>query len=355
LAIESMTRAAPAHRAERPSPARLPPGQAPLRLAALLAAAVAVFGGVTGPARAGNGHPRVILVSSGCNSADFVCHPFVAALRKTGVSGQVISPDMREDRVGTLSLLAQQGYDLVIVDFSNLDALEVVAPRFPKVHFALFDAPLDVLRGHPRNVEAIVHEPSGAAYLAGWLAARLERRRPGRDVVGVVGGLKIPSVSTFVVGFRAGARAADPGITVLEQYSNDFTDANKCEAIAHSQIQRGAGTVFNVAGACGLGTLQAAKADGAWGIGVDTDQSSLGPHILTSVIKGYEAGFERLLEQVRDGKLTLGRTTVLTLRDKGSSLGRISPKVPAALIAELARVRRRILSGAIRVPSADPR
>ena len=113
--------------------------------------------------------------------------------------------------------------------------------------------------------------------------------------------------------------------------------------------------MFNVAGACGLGTLQAAKEDGVWGIGVDTDQSRLGSHILTSVIKGYEAGFERLLEQVRTGRIQTGRTTVLTLRDNGTSLGRISPKVPPALIAELARVRRRILSGAIHVPSADQR
>jgi basic membrane protein A len=356
VAIESMWRAAPAHRAGRPSPARLP-RRASLRLLALCAAAVVTFGAVAGAARAGShaSHPRVVLVASGCNSSDFICRPFVAALRTSGVSGQVISPDWREDRVGTLSLLAQQGFDLVIVDFASLDALEIVAPRFPKTRFALFDAPLDDLRGHPRNVEAIVQEPSEAAYLAGWLAARLEQKRPHKDVVGVVGGLKIPSVLEFVVGFRAGARAADPGITVLEQYSNDFTDANKCEAIARSQIARGAGTVFNVAGACGLGTLQAAKIAGVWGIGVDTDQSSLGPHILTSVVKGYRAGFERLLAQVRNGRIRTGRTTVLTLQDNGASLGRISPKVPPALIAELARVRRRILTGAIHVPSADQR
>ena len=128
-----MRRAAPAHRAGRPSPARLPPGRALLRLLALVAAVVA-FGAVAGDARADrrDSHPRVVLVSAGCNSADFICRPFVAALRKTGVSGQVISPDMREDRVGTLSLLARQGYDLVIVDFSNVDALEVVRTEIPE-------------------------------------------------------------------------------------------------------------------------------------------------------------------------------------------------------------------------------
>ncbi len=136
------------------------------------------------------------------------------------------------------------------------------------------------------------------------------------------------------------------------EYSNDFVDPTKCEAIARSQIARGAGAVFNVAGACGLGTLRAAQAAGVWGIGVDTDQSFLGPHILTSVTKGYEAGYAELLRQVRLGKIRAGRTTVLTLRDGGAGLGRISPKVPASLRAQLARVRERILSGEIRVPVA---
>jgi basic membrane protein A and related proteins len=360
VAIEIMWRAASANRAGRASPASLATGLSSLRLVAfvaLVAAAVVLFGAIVGDARAGrqDRHPRVVLVASGCNSNDFICHSFVAALRKTRVSGQVISLDPREDRVGTLSLLAQQGYDLVIVDFASVDALEIVAARFPKTRFALFDAPLDVLRGHPRNVAAIVHLPNEAAYLAGWLAARLEQSRTGKDVVGVVGGLRITSVMDFVLGFRAGARAADPGITVLEGYSRDFSDANKCEAIARSQIARGAGTVFDVAGTCGLGALHAAKVAGVWGIGVDTDQSSLGPHILTSVVKGYRAGFETLLEQVRNGRIQTGRTTVLTLRNNGAYLGRISSKVPAALIAELARVRRRILTGAIHVPSAEAR
>ena len=196
--------------------------------------------------------------------------------------GRVISPDVREDPAGTLSLLARQGYDLIVVELSYSDALAAVAPRFPKARFALFDAPLDWLGGVSKsNVQAVVLQPLQAAYLAGWLAARLEQRRSGKDVVGAVGGIDIPPVNDFIVGFRAGARSADPGISVLTGYSDDFLDANKCEAIARSQIARGAGTVFNVAGLCGLGTLRAAKDAGVWGIGVDTDQSFLGashPH-----------------------------------------------------------------------------
>jgi basic membrane protein A len=241
----------------------------------------------------------------------------------------------------------------MIVDPLHADDLALVARRFPKVHFALFDAPRAWWPGLPPNVQAVLHLPGEAAYLAGWLAARLEQRRPGRDAIGAVGGIRIPAVDDFIVGFRAGARRADPGIEVLVGYSNDFTDPNKCEAIARDLIARGAGAVFDVAGACGLGALEAAGTAGVWGIGVDTDQSSLGPHILTSVVKRYDAGFERLLVQVRTRRWRTGTATlVLTLRNGGAALGSISPKVPAALRAGLDRLRQRIVDGEIRVPHA---
>ena len=296
-------------------------------------------------------YEKLALVAPSCTKLDFVCGPVKRALLRSGVIGRAISPDIREDPVGTLSLLARQGYDLVIVPITFADALATVAPRFPETHFALFDGPLRYLGKRTRNVEAVVLEPTEASYLAGWLAARLEQRRPGKDVVGVVGGFSGPPVDNFIVGFRTGAQAADPGITVLRDYSGDFVDRRKCEAIARRQIARGAGAVFAVAGSCGLGALQAAKDTGVWGIGVDYDQSVLGPHILTSVVKGYEAGFLELFGRLRHGEFHGGRTTVLSLGDGGADLGRISPRVPASLRSELARVRERLIAGKIHVPS----
>ena len=60
-----------------------------------------------------------------------------------------------------------------------------------------------------------------------------------------------PPVEDFVVGFRAGARRASPGIKVMVGYSKDFVDASKCTAIARDQVAKGAGVLFNDAGTCG--------------------------------------------------------------------------------------------------------
>ena len=323
-----------------------------MRFVPLLIAALALAGAVAPEARAERDatRARIVLVTSSCSTGSFVCPGFKRALRQSGMRGRVISPDLREDPVGTLSLLARQEYDLIVVAFDYTDALATVASRFPKARFALFDAPLSVLGAPTKNVQALVLQPLEAAYLAGWLAARLERLRPGKDVIGAVGGVRIPPVDDFIVGFRAGARAADPDITVLTGYSDDFLDANKCEAIARSQIARGAGAVFNVAGLCGLGTLRAAEGAGVWGIGVDTDQSILGAHVLTSVLKNYDAAFLELIRQVRSGKIRRSGTTVLTLREGGAGLGRVSAKVPVSLRAELERLRQRVVAGKVATP-----
>ena len=79
------------------------------------------------------------------------------------------------------------------------------------------------------------------------------------DTISSVGGQKIPPVDHYIAGYRAGAEAANEGIKVLNGYSQDFVDQGKCKELALSQIERGSKVVFQVAGQCGLGALDAAK------------------------------------------------------------------------------------------------
>ena len=182
----------------------------------------------------------------------------------------------------------------------------------------------------------------------------MERLRRGADVVGAVGGDIVPPVDDFIGAYWEGARRAVPGIRVLVGYSRSFTDPNACAAVAERQIARGAGTVFDVAGGCGPGTLRAARAAGVWAIGVDRDRSGLGRHILTSVVKRYDRGFALLMRQAGDDRLPPGRGLVMGLRRGGAELGRISPRVPRRVLRELAAIRRAIVRGAIGVPPVVP-
>ena len=313
---------------------------------ALAAAAPAAGAGATEPA-------SVVLVTHDCSIREFICPAFIQAARRTGTRARIVSPDAREDIAGTFALLARQGHDLGIGDPELAPELVEAAEAFPRARFATIDVPLSNAAGRPPNVAVVEIRPRGAAFLAGWLAARMERLRRGPDVVGAVGGFPVPPVEAFVVPFAAGARRAVPGVRVLTGYAGSFTDPTACAVVAERQLAQGAGVILDVAGGCGPGTLDAAHDAGAWAIGVDRDRWRLGPHILTSVVKRYDRAFALLMRQARDDRVRADRAVVLDLRRGGAELGRISPRVPGAVLRELAAVRRAVVSGRIRVPGAS--
>src|SRR5207244_10540233 len=149
--------------------------------------------------------------------------------------------------------------------------------------------------------------------------------------IGSVGGQKQPPVDRFIAGYQAGAKAADPGIKTLNGYSEDFTDQTKCKQVALNQIEQGAGVIFQVAGGCGLGALDAAKEKGVWGIGVDADQTYLGKHILTSALKKVDVAVYTTIQQVVKGTFKGGADTTFSVRSGGVGIGKISSKVPKSI------------------------
>jgi basic membrane protein A len=278
------------------------------------------------------------------------------AVRRLGVAAQVREPAPREGYDPSFTAFAARSYDLVLgFSLIELDAVGRVARRFPRTRFALLDVSVRSTRPLlPANVTGVVFRDEEAGYLAGYLAGSMERRRPGRDVVSAVGGYEIPSVDRFIAGYRAGAKRAAPGIKVVYDYAESFTVPRLCASVAEDQIAEGSGVVFNVAGLCGVGALRAAGRLGAWGIGVDTDQSSLGPWILTSAVKRWDRAVFRLVEAVQRRRWRRGVDVVYGLRNGGVGLGRISRRVPRALVARVERIRRQVASGRIRVPTSLP-
>ena len=122
-------------------------------------------------------------------------------------------------------------------------------------------------------------------------------------MISSVGGFKEPPVDRFIAGYQAGAKEAAPGIEALNGYSQDWDDLAKCKELALNQIPAGAEVVFQVAGGCGLGALDAASERDVWGIGVDADQSFLGPHVLTSAQKKVDQAVFQTIKSVQDGDL----------------------------------------------------
>ena len=112
-------------------------------------------------------------------------------------------------------------------------------------------------------------------------------------------------------------------------YSQDWEDQAKCKELALNQIAAGSKVVFQVAGACGLGALSAAKDEAVWGIGVDGDQSFLGDHVLTSALKGVDSAVFLTIQSLQDEMFAGGKNAVFGIEQEGVGLGTLSPKANA--------------------------
>jgi basic membrane protein A len=270
------------------------------------------------------------------------------AERELGIEGRVLQSASAADYIPNMRTLAREQYDLIIgVGFAQGDAIDTVASQFPDRRFAIIDVDQAALKHKPKNVVGLLFKEQEVGYLAGYLAALAEKRRPGPDVIGSVGGFKEPPVDRFIAGYQAGARKADPGITVLNGYSSDWDDQAKCKELALNQIGRGAGVVFQVAGGCGLGALDATRQQQVWGIGVDADQSFLGPHVLTSAQKKVDAAVFATIQSVQDGSWQGGRNATFGLKEEGVGLGTISKRTPAEDLDAVEQVSEEIVNGQI--------
>ena len=273
---------------------------------------------------------------------------YVGLLRaesKLDIQGKVLQSPSAQDYIPNLSSLAQDGYDLVIgVGFDQASAIDKVAVKFPKTHFAIVDVSNRDLPSHPKNVLGLLFREEQVSYLAGYLAGLEAKRLPGKDVVSSVGGQKQPPVDRFIAGYQAGARASDPGVKTLNGYSQDWVDTAKCKELALNQIAAGSKVVFQVAGGCGLGALDAAKEKHVWGIGVDADQSFLGPQVLTSALKRVDSAVDDTIQQVQNGTFKGGTNAVFGLDRQGVGVGKVSPRVPQSALKRLDAIEKQIVS-----------
>jgi basic membrane protein A and related proteins len=247
------------------------------------------------------------------------------AQSQLGVETRVLVSDSNADYVPNLTTLAQQQFDLIVpVGFLMADATNTVAAKLPDAKFAIVDFPAAGLKDKPQNVEGLLFAEQEAGYLAGYLAGLWAKDNDAK-VVSTVGGQKIPPVDHYIAGFQAGAKEAYPGIETLNAYSQDFVDQAKCKEIALDQIAKGSKVVFQVAGGCGLGALDAAKQEGVQGIGVDADQAYLGDHILTSALKRVDVAVFDAIKRAQDGTFKGGTDVIHTVENDGVGLGKIGP------------------------------
>jgi basic membrane protein A len=277
------------------------------------------------------------------------------AVKLLGVQGLALTPQVREGFAPSLTTLARDGRRLVFaIGFEEAYDLVQVAPRFPHTQFVIIDTSFHQLPGPPpTNVVGLVFREQEVGYVVGYLAGLIEDRRSRPHIVSTVGGFPVPSVQRYIGGFQAGARRADPHIRLLNDYSNDFANTGICRRLATAQIARGSGVIFQVAGGCGLGALEAARAGHVFGIGVDTDESFFGPSVLTSALKRWDRAVFQTIVRFEKGTLPHTGDIAFGYRHGDLGLAPFSRRVPRAIRARVAALAREVAAGRIRhIPAA---
>jgi basic membrane protein A and related proteins len=187
-----------------------------------------------------------------------------------------------------------------------------VAAQFPNIKFAIVDgagtdANFNDLK--QTNVMDLFFKEQESGALVGAIAGLLEKQGKApknTHVISAVGGVKIPPVDHYLAGYQWAAKMYDPSIKVLIGYSNDFNATDKCKAVANTQIGQGSEFVFQVAGGCGVGALQAAGQAHVYSFGVDADQKDADPSVIASALKKVDVAVYDAIKSVVDGKFQGG-------------------------------------------------
>jgi basic membrane protein A and related proteins len=266
------------------------------------------------------------------------------AKSQLGIQGDVLESKSDADYIPNLSEFGQKKDNLIVsVGFLMTDATAKAAKAFPDSKFAIVDSAFDPAIP---NAQGLLFKEQEAGCLVAVVGALMSKT----GTISSVGGQKIPPVDRFIAGYQYCAKQVRPDIKLINAYSQDFVDQAKCKEVALDQISKGSDVVFQVAGGCGLGALDAAKQKGVWGIGVDADQSFLGDHILTSAVKRVDVAVFKTIQSAQDGTFQGGGVTTFGLAEDGVGLGKVSSEVPQDVLDKVDEYKQKILNGEIQIP-----
>jgi basic membrane protein A and related proteins len=254
-------------------------------------------------------------------------------------------------------------YDIIISGNTMTELMNATAVKYPNKRFINFDTSIEAT---PKNVYSMFYSTNDVGFLAGATAAlvtgsKMTLANPDKKI-GFLGGMDIPGINDFLVGYIEGARYVDKRMKVFVSYAGSFTDPAKGKELSLVQYNSGVDISYNVAGGTGLGLIDAAKDKNRYAIGVDSDQAALfsdtdpvkAQHILTSTVKNIDQAILRAVKLHIAGTLPYGSHEVLGVKAGGVGLARNAYylTIPADIRAKLDKITADISSGAIKVDSA---
>jgi basic membrane protein A and related proteins len=286
----------------------------PLRISSWLATVAGVFMVVLASAK--DFSPAIVYDFGGKFDRSFNQSASEGATRFTKETGSAVREfeiTNAAQREQAMQQMARRGATIIVaIGFTQASAVEKIAKQFPKVMFTIVDAVVDL-----PNVQSINFREQESSFLCGMAAALASKT----GKVGFVGGMDIPLIRKFALGYVEGAKFVNPNAEIFQNMTGStpaaWGDPTKGAELAKSQFGRGADVIFHAAGATGIGVMQAAKDSGRLSIGCDSNQDYLHPgSVLTSAVKRVDVATYKAFLDAKNGTWKPGQT-VLGLAEEG--------------------------------------
>jgi basic membrane protein A and related proteins len=256
----------------------------------------------------------------------------------------------RDDNSETLlRSLAEKKFDLIIaIGVNQTEAIKKVSAQFPERKFVLVDAEVTA-----PNVKSVIFEEHQGAFLVGAIAGLVSKT----GKVGFIGGMEIPLIRRFQMGYEAGVHHVKKSTKVVSNFAGVTGDAwnnpAKGKELALAQYGAGADIIFAAAGATNLGVFDAAEEKKTYAIGVDSNQNGVKPgRILTSMLKRVDLAVYKVIEAAKSGKFGAG-TERRGLDAEGVDFAVDAHNqaiLPQDVITKVNALKADIISGKIAVP-----
>ncbi len=291
------------------------------------------------------------------------------AVKELGITAKTIEGGFDPARwEPDIAQLSEGDWDIIIAGTWQLqEILEKLAPKNPKKKYITYDTTVTYSLGGLGNVYSILYKQNEGSFLVGALAAIVTKSKMPlanpQKVVGFLGGMDIPVINDFKVGYEQGAKYIDKDVNVLVSYVGNFSDSAKGKELMLAQYDQGADIGFNVAGQAGLGLLDAANDKKRYAIGVDSDQYLLlkdsdpekASYVVTSMLKNVGASLFRAIKGTIDGSIKYGAAEALGIKEGGVGVAgneNYTKLVSAAVRNQIKDLEKKILAGQIKVDTA---
>lgn len=255
----------------------------------------------------------------------------------------------------TIELAIEGGAKLVVCPgYLFEEPVYLAQEQYPDVHFVLLDGePHDAEYNYSTgaNTMPILYQEDQAGFLAGYAAVK-----DGNTKLGFMGGMAVPAVIRFGLGYVQGidAAAKEDGVDceVVYNYTGQFAATPEAQSMAASWYNQGTQVVFGCGGAVGNSVMSAAEGknqeEGAFVakvIGVDVDQYSESDTVITSAMKMLANSVYDAITWYYDGTFKGGQTTTFNVQNNGVGAAMDHAKFDKFTKADYDEVYKRLQNG----------